>query len=246
MTAKMIVSTCSKGGVGKTTVATTVAHGLARMDARVLLVDLDRQGQCSISLGLSPEMCVFRYLVTDEPLENVVRSAGRESLMLMPGDRTTEMVKVGQHQFRQLFDGVKAAFDYVVFDTSAHGDLRMFASAMGDTLIVPCGLDSLELDSVRLTMDDLDGWNPNAQKIVLPNQYDKRLAIHQSSLEALGEAFKGYCMSPVLRRVEVAELPSAGETLWEYAPNSDVVPVFEELLDWIVRDESEVLGLEVA
>ena len=239
--AHVIVMLSDKGGVGKTTCAVSVAHGLARQSANVLLVDLDRQGQDATSLGLSPEMCVFNLLVLDDPIENQYRATGRDRLTLLPGNRTTERAEVPQSRFDGSFVAAYARFDYVIFDTSAHGQLRQHAATAADTVVVLAGLDALELDGVRMTMEELKSWNPGAQQIILPNNYDRRLSIHKQGLIDLSDAFDGFVMRPVPSRVEVKELPSAGETIWEYCPKSDVIGVYEELLDWITRDIASVL-----
>ena len=239
--AKVIVTFGSKGGLGKTTAAVSVAHGLARQDARVLLLDADRQGQDATSLGLSPEMCLFNLLVLGDPIENQYRTTGRQGLTLLPGNRTTERAEVPQASFERAFAPALKSFDYVVFDTSAHGQLRQHAASAADVVIVLAGLDALEMDGLRMTMEELDVWNPGCQKIILPNDYDQRLSIHKQSLAALQDAFVGYVMPPVPSRVEIKELPSAGQTVWEYCPKSDVIPVYEELLDWVSRSAESVL-----
>lgn len=84
-----------KGGVGKTTTAVSLAHGLALRGKEVLLIDLDPQGQCATALGLRPEPGTFYLLVaprqdgTIETARQWVRNTGRKNLWLIPGDTTT-------------------------------------------------------------------------------------------------------------------------------------------------------------
>src|SRR4030042_657647 len=78
-----------KGGVGKTTTAVNLAHGLVLKGKRVLLVDLDPQGQCATILGLRPEPGAFNLLVAEQPLDQVIRSTDREGLYILLGDRKT-------------------------------------------------------------------------------------------------------------------------------------------------------------
>ena len=78
-----------KGGVGKTTTAVSLAHGLVLAGKRVLLVDLDPQGQCASILGLRQESGPFNLLVSEQPASQVIRSTDREDLFVILGDKKT-------------------------------------------------------------------------------------------------------------------------------------------------------------
>ena len=91
MSTKVICIANQKGGVGKTTTAVSLAHGLSQKGRRVLLIDLDPQGQSATALGRNPEPGAF-YLLTmgSTPQETTfvqswVRFSGREGLYLLPG-----------------------------------------------------------------------------------------------------------------------------------------------------------------
>ena len=94
MPTKIITIANQKGGVGKTTTAINLAHGMARLGKSTLVVDLDPQGQDATAFGISPEPGAFNILVSPDHLSAQslriwIRHAGRENLDLIPGNTST-------------------------------------------------------------------------------------------------------------------------------------------------------------
>ena len=92
MTPKILAVGSEKGGVGKTTTAVTIAHALALQEYNVLLIDLDSQGNCAVSLGLSAEKTTYDALVLQEPIERCVIQA-RAKLDLLASNHRMANVK---------------------------------------------------------------------------------------------------------------------------------------------------------
>ena len=85
---KTIVITSQKGGVSKTTTATSLAHAFARQGRNSLIVDFDPQGQSATILGMSPDPGVFNVLLGTSPTPGqYIRQTGRDNLFLLPGAR---------------------------------------------------------------------------------------------------------------------------------------------------------------
>lgn len=224
----MIVTiTSQKGGVGKTTTAVSIAHNLATRWDSTLLIDFDPQGHCAISLGMSPEPGIYRWLdpVFAEPVEHAVRITGRQNLRLLPGDsntRRTEWIirnETGAYAKtcnRILHDVRDQLFHHAVIDTPPGGVLQEIAVDVADFVVVPVRLETLALDGVAATLAMAKRLGKNANRIfILPVMQDKRLNEHKLNLEALHTHYGEAVCAPVPARVAVAEAVAEGRTVYE-------------------------------
>ena len=135
-----------KGGTGKTTTATILAHGLAVKGHQTMLCDLDPQGQCASALGLLQEPGVFNLLVGGQTLADVTRTTGRANLTLIPGDKRTATAQIvlNAEGFdlalirRALQPALRNGLDKVVIDTAPSvGGLQEAALFAADLIVIP-------------------------------------------------------------------------------------------------------------
>ena len=222
-----------KGGVGKTTTAVTLGHGLARAGLRVLLVDLDSQGNVADSLGL-PGGDDLRRLLSPEPdlrvpLEQVIVPSGRPGLDVVRSDKTTASLKqmLAGVTLREyvLADGLeKADYDAILLDCAPSVDLFHHAALVAaDWLLVPTRLDKLAVNGLRdvlQTLRSLERVSRCQLAGVLPTFFERVTKESHEQLGYLVRIFGRQVLPPIPQDTQCREASRYGQTLWEYAPGA--------------------------
>lgn len=238
-----------KGGVGKTTTAVTLAHGLAMKDYAVLLIDLDPQGQCASHLGLDQDDGVFRLLVSRPPMRDVVCSTNRPNLWLLPGNKRTKtaetILAVERREVDTLGEVLSYRIDsrklhYVILDTApSAGGMQENALYMTDLLIIPAAVDYLALEGVAEVLKTLRALGRrNAPAIwILPTFHDEVTRESETNLKELKNTFGTSVMDPIHRAVVLRECPAVGKTIFEHDPSSRAAKEYAQVV-WEVMDAS--------
>jgi len=238
-----------KGGVGKTTTAVNLAHGLVLEGKRVLLVDLDPQGQCATILGLKPEPDTFNLLVADFSLNQVARPTDRENLFVIIGDMKTAtaqtVLSVQKSPISFLYNrlispAATGNYDYVVIDTSPSvGELQVQSLWTCDGVLIPCTVDYLASDgvfSIAKTLVNLEQEYDWQGKIlgVLPTFYDEITRESKATLKDLKDNFHRYVLNPIHRATILRECAVEGKTIFELAPGSRAALQYQELVNFVL------------
>jgi chromosome partitioning protein len=227
---RIIAVANQKGGVGKTTAAVTLGHGLARRGLRTLLVDLDPQGHIATSLGLDKSPGLFRLLVSEESVKTVA-TAARTNLDIIAGDKQTEKAKrhIVAMDFREqvLTDALRRGHEYevVVLDCASSLDvLHVAALVASDYLLIPTRLDHLAVDGVNQVLRSAAQVKEAGYDVsvcgLLPTFFDRVIRETSEQLRQLVDVFDGLVRPPVPQDTRLREAPAFGQTAWEYAPTT--------------------------
>jgi chromosome partitioning protein len=239
MTPKIICIANQKGGVGKTTTAVTLAHGLAMARQRTLLVDLDPQGHVAFALGAEKAPGLYRLIVNEEPIEKIAVPS-RENLDIIPGDKRTEKAKrtvvisnFPTEILSRIFED--AQYDVVIFDMAPSLDvLHVSALMASDWVIIPTKLDAMAVDGVNEVLRSMAEVVERGHRLgysILPTFFDRTTHETIVQLQALVDTFQEHVWPPIPQDTHAREAPAYGKSLWEYCIKSPVVTGYGTNLD---------------
>ncbi len=238
----------NKGGVGKSTLAVHIAHGLALEGYKVLLLDMDGQNDASLFLGFTSEdykKTLYDVISGGQKVE--LRECilhARANLDLLP---STQVDLINLELFREArIDLVlkeklqpleELDYHVVIIDcgpqrTKVNDAVLCYA----DGLIVPVQMQAASVRAVGNIYEYLAdmGLNAGMIKLVVPNMFDQRTNDSKENLEWLGEfiANDEVLAPPILRRTKIAEAGKLGKTVYEY--DSESVRHFESIVKKVI------------
>lgn len=235
----------SKGGVGKTTTAVNLSHGLARMGKRVLLVDLDTQGQDAAFLGVKPHLTASHGLAAlvegNAAPEDTVLEA-RENLWLMAGGRPLAGLRLhidqkefaGEYTIAESLEPLEYKFDYIILDTAPGWDsLSANALFYATEIVMPASLEAATLEGIvefQHSLGRIQKYHKDLKlKYVVPTLLDGRVRKSAEILEILQQHFPDKLCPPIRYNVRVSEAAGFGQTIFEYAPDSTGAADYQKL-----------------
>lgn len=247
---RKIAVALSKGGVGKTTSAVSLAAGLAKGGSSVLLIDLDTQGQAGSSLGLQPEQGLTELVSGQASKEESIVEA-RERLWLLAGGRALAGLKRliarkdfgGEQTLIEALAPLEGLYDYVILDTAPSWDvLNINALFYAREILAPVSLEVLTLQGLLEFGKSLDGiqkYHPDLElKYILPTFLDRRVRKSEEILEQLQQHYGRRVCPPIRYNVRLSEAPGYGQTIYEYAPDSPGAEDYQQLVERIAKDDS--------
>ena len=237
---RVITVANQKGGVGKTTTTVNLAAALAMGGLRVLVIDLDPQGNATTALGVdsSQNDGVFEALINDKPLDElVIKIAGFPNLetvaansnlagaeiLLVPQVGREFRLKQSLETFLEKKQNQGQRFDYVFIDCPPSlGLLTINALTAAKEVLVPIQCEYYSLEGLTLLMDTLTQvqkrLNPNISlSTIVLTMYDSRTRLSNDVAENVKRHFPNQLIdTPIPRAVRVSEAPSFGQTVMTY------------------------------
>jgi len=255
MSTKVICIANQKGGVGKTTTAVSLAHGLSQKDRKVLLIDLDPQGQSATALGCRPESGVFYLLTMGKTsqetsfIQSWIRNSGRNDLYLLAGDQQTMAAQTVINAQDQPISAIrnslnrffKDGWHYIIFDTAPSvGGIQERAVWASDLVIVPTATEFLSADGVGKVFSMMNilqtkkNWRGNLLGI-LPTFYDEQTCESKATMEELHKRFGSSLLQPIHRSTLLRECAAQGQTIFEMDTLCRAAKEYRSLAQHVLR-----------
>ncbi|MFH1030373.1 MAG: ParA family protein [bacterium] len=254
----MIISIVNqKGGVGKTTTAINLAAYLAKLNKRILLIDLDSQANATSGIGMSGEedfITAYDILINNRPARSAIKNTNIDGYHIIPSHTSLAgaSIELVSHENREykLAEAIKdinEIYDYIFIDCPPSLCLLTINGLVAsDKVLIPVqseyyaleGLGQL-LNTVALVQNNL---KPNLELMgAIITMFDSRNRLSKDVLEELYQYFPGKIFKSVIpRSVRLAEAPSFGKPICEYEPESKGAKAYERLAREILEMETGI------
>lgn len=251
---RVIAVANQKGGVGKTTTAVNLSSCLAVLGARVLLVDVDPQGNSTSGLGIDKsrvKRCVYDCLVNDVPATEVMVATQVERLSLLPATiqlagAEVELVSVlaRENMLKRALEKIKYQYDFVIMDCPPSlGLLTINALTAAASVLVPIQCEFYALEGLSQLMRTVGlvqkNLNPALQlEGVVLTMFDARTNLSIQVVDEVKNHFRNKVYRTIIpRNVRLSEAPSHGQPILQYDPKSRGAEVYMELAREVMGDE---------
>jgi len=241
--ARVIAFANQKGGVAKTTSTLNLAAALAEQDHRVLCIDMDPQGNLTMSQGLNPdsiERSMFDVLVHRLPIQNVIENAEVDlavsSIDLAGAEMALSSMIGRERALEKALLPMKTEYDYILVDTPPSlGLLTINALVAADHVIVPVQCEYLSLRGLVQLENTLamirENLNPNVEIMgILPTMFDRRTLHAREAVEILEENFGDLVFKTRIKKtIRYAEAPVKGTSVLKYDPSGNAANAYRDL-----------------
>ncbi|MDP4125544.1 MAG: AAA family ATPase [Bacillota bacterium] len=243
---KVIAVANQKGGVAKTTTAINLSACLSELGKRVLLVDLDPQGNATSGMGIPKHKlarCIYDVLINDVSLTHVIQKTEQKNLKIVPARiqlAGAEIELVSQisreSKLRTALEEVKNSYDYIFIDCPPSlGLLTLNALSAATDVLIPIQCEYYALEGLTLLMKTLESVrkhiNPDLNVLgALLTMFDARTNLAIQVVDEVKKYFPKKVFKTIIsRNVRLSEAPSHGKPINSYDTRSRGAEVYREL-----------------
>lgn len=251
---KIVAIANQKGGVAKTTTSVNLSACMAVQGKKVLLVDIDPQGNATSGLGIdknSLNYCIYDVLINGLPIESVLCKTDIEGLDIVPATiqlagAEIELVTAISREIKMknAIHAIRDRYDYVIIDCPPSlGLLTVNALSAADSILIPIQCEFYALEGLGQLMNTVDlirkHLNPElAIEGVLMTMFDARTNLSIQVVEEVKGYFKNKVYSTIIpRNVRLSEAPSHGKPIILYDNKSKGAEVYTELAKEVIENE---------
>lgn len=254
---RIIVIANQKGGVGKTTTTINLSASLAKLGQKVLVIDMDPQGNTTSGLGVekdSVENTVYELLLGECTIEECVKRNVFENLSVIPSNvnlagAEIELIGIEEKEYllKKALETIKGDFDFVLIDCPPSLNMLTINSmCAGDTVLVPIQCEYYALEGLSQLMHTIDlvkdRLNPELEiEGVVFTMYDARTNLSLQVVENVKNNLNQNIYKSIIpRNVRLAEAPSHGLPITEYDSKSTGAEAYRLLAEEVIhRGEEE-------
>jgi len=234
---RVIAVANQKGGVGKTTTTVNVSACLAEMGYRVLMVDLDPQGNASSGVGIDTrglDTSMYDVILNDAPLEDCIEPASVRNLFVAPSNLDLAGAEIElvpamarEHRLKRAIDPILEDYDFVFIDCPPSlGSLTINAFVAAKEILVPIQCEYYALEGLGLLLRVVESvkrnLNPTLElSTVVCTMFDSRAKLSNQVVNEVREHFGDkVCQTIIPRNVRLSEAPSHHQPINVYDPGS--------------------------
>ncbi|MFQ5686797.1 MAG: ParA family protein [Candidatus Scalindua sp.] len=247
-----------KGGVGKTTSTANVGACLATLGKKVLLIDLDPQGNMSMHLGINvngKDLSIYQLICGKKKVTEILTKTEISGLDIIPSDidlasAEIELVNtVGRETIVKFYlDKLLNKYDYVLIDCPPSlGLLTLNALTVANEIFVPLQTEFFALQGVSKLLQTFDVIKKRLNSSleitgIIPCMYDSRTKLGTAVLDKIKEYFEDKVFTSIIRKnIKLSEAPSHGMPIITYAPDSNGAQDYIALTKEVIAQEKNSL-----
>jgi chromosome partitioning protein len=255
---KIIAVANQKGGVGKTTTTVNISAIIAKKGKKVLIIDMDPQGNATSGLGISKdtEKSAYEVLVTDMDIKDTIIDTKIKNLKICPSTIQLAGAEVElvnrenrEKQLKAKLEGIVDMFDYIIMDCPPSlGLITLNAFTAADSVLIPVQCEYYALEGLGQLMSTINLvrklLNPSlAIEGAVLTMFDPRTNLSIQVVEEVRSYFKDNVFESVIpRNIKLSEAPSYGMTIFEYDIHSKGAKYYEKLSREILKKNEHRRG----